>query len=44
MLSPQAADRLEEAEIDKAPRAKDKASDHTPVWCRLGAAHKPAVG
>jgi exodeoxyribonuclease-3 len=38
MLSPQAADRLEECDIDKAPRAKEKASDHTPVWCALGPA------
>lgn len=35
LLSPQAADRLVAAEIDKAPRGKDKASDHTPVWCEL---------
>lgn len=38
MLSPQAADRLEAAEIDKGPRAKEKASDHTPIWCSLGPA------
>lgn len=38
LLSPRAADRLEACEIDKAPRAKDKASDHTPVWCRIAAA------
>ncbi len=35
LLSPEAADRLEACEIDRAPRAKPKASDHTPVWCRL---------
>jgi exodeoxyribonuclease-3 len=35
MLSPQAADRLVAADIDKAPRGKDKASDHTPVWCEI---------
>jgi len=35
LLSPQAADRLEECDIDKSPRGKDKASDHTPVWCAL---------
>ena len=35
LLSPQAADRLEDADIDKIPRARDKASDHTPVWCTL---------
>ena len=36
LLSPQAADRLEACEIDKGPRGKTKASDHTPVLCRLG--------
>jgi exodeoxyribonuclease III len=36
LLSPQAADRLVDCDIDKAPRAKDKASDHTPVWCEIG--------
>lgn len=35
LLSPQAADRLAGAGIDTAPRAKPKASDHTPVWCEL---------
>ncbi len=35
LLSPQLADRLEAADIDKGPRGWDKASDHTPVWCRL---------
>jgi len=35
LLSPQAADLLAEAGIDREPRAKEKASDHTPVWCRL---------
>lgn len=38
LLSPQAADRLLDAGIDTAPRAKPKASDHTPVWCELKAA------
>jgi len=38
LLSPQAADRLVAADIDKRPRGKDKASDHTPVWCELAAA------
>jgi exodeoxyribonuclease III len=37
LLSPQAADRLVAADIDKSPRGKDKASDHTPVWCELSA-------
>jgi len=35
LLSPRAADRLVTAAIDKSPRAKDKASDHTPIWCEL---------
>lgn len=35
LLSPQAADRLTDAGIDSAPRDKQKASDHTPVWCEL---------
>ena len=35
LLSPEAADRLEACEIDNGPRAKPKASDHTPVWCTL---------
>jgi len=35
ILSPQAADRLQASGIDKAPRAKEKASDHTPVWCEI---------
>lgn len=35
LLSPQAADKLTAAGIDKTPRGKEKASDHTPVWCEL---------
>jgi len=35
MLSPSLADCLEDAGIDSEPRGKEKASDHTPVWCRL---------
>ncbi len=35
LLSPAAADRLTGAGIDKEPRDKPKASDHTPVWCDL---------
>ncbi len=35
LLSPQAADRLQVCRIDKGPRGKEKASDHTPVWCEL---------
>ena len=35
LLSPQAADRLESAGIDRKPRGREKPSDHPPVWCRL---------
>ena len=35
LLSPQAADRLESAGIDRGPRGQEKASDHNPVWCCL---------
>jgi exodeoxyribonuclease-3 len=35
LLSPRAADRLLDCDIDKEPRGRDKASDHTPVWCTL---------
>ena len=35
LLSPQAADRLESCTIDRRPRGKEKASDHTPVVCTL---------
>jgi|SRR5579864_4406815 len=35
LLSPQSADLLVAADIDKGPRAADKASDHTPVWCEI---------
>ena len=38
LLSPQAADRLRDSQIDSRPRAKEKASDHTPVWCELSEA------
>lgn len=37
LLSPQAADRLKESDIDTAPRSWEKPSDHAPVWCRLAA-------
>src|SRR5215813_4661687 len=30
LLSPQAADRIAACDIDKRPRGKDRASDHTP--------------
>lgn len=38
LLSPQAADHLLEAGIDRELRAEEKPSDHVPVWCRLASA------
>lgn len=35
MLSPTVADRLVSCTIDRNPRAKEKASDHTPVLCEI---------
>jgi exodeoxyribonuclease III len=35
LLSPQAADRLMAADVDRRPRAWEKASDHAPVSCEL---------
>ena len=35
LLSPQAADRLADAGVDKAYRGREKASDHAPTWVRL---------
>ncbi len=35
LLSPQAVDRVAACEIDKTPRGKERASDHTPIWCEL---------
>jgi exodeoxyribonuclease III len=37
LLTPQAADRVTAADIDRGPRGKEKASDHTPVWCEIAA-------
>ena len=37
LLSPQAADRLQDCQIDKQVRAGDKPSDHVPVWVDLAA-------
>src|SRR3546814_6474263 len=44
LLSPQLADRLASCEIDRNPRGREKASDHTPIICEipdaaLGRAH-----
>jgi exodeoxyribonuclease-3 len=35
LLSPQATDRLVACDIDREPRGREKASDHTPVWCEI---------
>jgi exodeoxyribonuclease-3 len=35
LLSPQAADRLAAAGVDRAPRGGEKPSDHTPAWVEL---------
>jgi exodeoxyribonuclease-3 len=35
LLSPEAADRLVAAGVDKAYRGREKASDHAPVWVEL---------
>ena len=35
MLSPQAADRLKDAGVDRGERAKEKPSDHVPVWVEI---------
>ncbi|PAX08687.1 exodeoxyribonuclease III [Sphingomonas lenta] len=35
LLSPQAADRMLGAGVDKEYRGRDKASDHAPTWVRL---------
>lgn len=36
LLSPQAADHLTDAFVDKEIRSADKSSDHAPVMCQLG--------
>jgi exodeoxyribonuclease-3 len=35
LLSPYATDRVVACDIDKGPRGKERASDHTPIWCEL---------
>ena len=35
LLSPQAADLVSGCAVDRVPRGKEKASDHTPIWCEL---------
>ncbi len=36
LLTPDLAARLEAAEVDRDARGKERASDHAPVWVRLG--------
>ena len=36
LLSPELADRMTGAGVDKAYRGREKASDHTPVWVEIG--------
>jgi exodeoxyribonuclease-3 len=36
LLSPQAADRMRDAGVDKEYRGREKASDHAPTWVELG--------
>jgi len=38
LLSPQAADILRDCQVDRQPRGKEKASDHTPIWVDLDVA------
>lgn len=35
LLTPQAADLLQDCQIDKTPRGGEKPSDHTPIWIDL---------
>ncbi|MCW5731949.1 MAG: exodeoxyribonuclease III [Alphaproteobacteria bacterium] len=35
LLAPLAADRLLGCDIDRKPRGREKASDHTPIWCEI---------
>lgn len=35
LLSPESADRLQAAGVDKSHRGREKASDHAPVWVEL---------
>lgn len=37
MLSPRALDCLKDCQVDRIPRSKEKASDHTPLWVELDA-------
>jgi exodeoxyribonuclease III len=35
LLSPQTIDRLIACDVDREPRGREKASDHTVVWCEI---------
>lgn len=35
LLSPQVADRLEDANVDREYRGRERASDHAPTWAKL---------
>ncbi len=35
LLSPQAADRLQDVGVDKSPRGQERPSDHTPIWIEI---------
>ena len=35
LLSPEAACKLSDCNVDRNPRGLDKASDHAPIWCDL---------
>ena len=35
LLTPQAADRLVECEVDAEVRGREKPSDHVPVWIEI---------
>ncbi len=37
LLSPQAADLLQDTGVDRDERGRDKPSDHVPVWVELAA-------
>ena len=42
LLSPEAADRLVSAGVDKEYRGREKASDHTPVWVEIASGQNAA--
>lgn len=42
LLSAGAVDRLADVDIDRRPRGRPKASDHTPIWCDIADAPEAA--